>query len=71
MQRWECYRDLMDGLKDGLKDALSGMPRSSNSNRSHCYCYAYDDGYTSAKTLRAKPRDTVAEELAIKYDMAQ
>ena len=68
MQRWECYSDMIQGGLDGIKDALSGMPRSSNSNRSHSYCYAYGDGYTTAKTLRSKPRDKEAEELAIKAD---
>lgn len=52
-----------------MNDALSGLPRSGNANRSHSYCLAYGDGYTSAKTLRARPRDKVAEELAIKADM--
>jgi len=69
MQRWECYSDMIQGGLDGIRDALVGAPRSSNANRSHSYCYAYGDGYTSARTLKAKPRDTVAEELAIKADM--
>lgn len=69
MQRWECYSDMIQGGLDGIKDALSGLPRSTNANRSHSYCYAYGDGYTSAKTLKALPRDKGAEELAIKADM--
>jgi hypothetical protein len=69
MQRWECYSDMIQGGLDGMKDALSASPRATNSNRSHSYCLAYGDGYTSAQTLRAKPRDKVAEELAIKADM--
>lgn len=69
MQRWECYSDMIQGGIDGIKDALAGMPRSGNANRSHSYCYAYGDGYISAKTLRSRPRDTVAEELAIKADL--
>ena len=69
MQRWECYSDMIEGGLDGINDALSGLPRASNANRSHSYCYAYADGYTSAKTLRAKPRDKAGEELAIRADM--
>lgn len=69
MQRWECYSDMIQGGLDGINDALSGLPRSANANRSHSYCLAYLDGYTSAKTLKARPRDKVAEELAIKADM--
>lgn len=69
MQRWECYSDMIQGGLDGIRDALSGAPRASNSNRSHSYCYAYGDGYATAKTLKSKPRDKVAEELAIKADM--
>lgn len=69
MQRWECYSDMIQGGLDGIRDALEGLPRSSNVNRSHSYSYAYGDGYTSAKTLKAKPRDKVAEELAIKADI--
>ncbi len=68
MQRWECYSHMIDGGLDGIKDALSGLPRASNANRSHSYCYAYNDGYTSAKTLKSTPRDKVAEDLAIKAD---
>ena len=70
MKRWECYSDMIQGGTDGIRDALEGFPRSSNVNRSHSYAYAYNDGYTSAKTLRSKPRDKAAEELAIKADMA-
>lgn len=69
MQRWECYSDMIQGGLDGIKDALDGMARSENANRSHSYCLAYADGYRSAKTLKALPRDKVAEELAIKADM--
>ena len=69
MQRWECYRDMMAGLLDGMRDGLSGAPRSSNANRSHSYAFAYGDGYTSASTLKAKPRDPIGEELAFKADM--
>lgn len=69
MQRWECYSDMIQGGLDGIKDALSGLDRSTNANRSHSYCFAYADGYTTAKTLKSKPRDKVAEELAIKADM--
>ena len=65
----ECYCDMIQGGLDGMNDALSGLPRSGNENRSHSYSYAYSDGYTSAQTLRARPRDKVAEELAIKVDM--
>lgn len=68
MQRWECFSDMIQGGLDGINDALSGQPRASNVNRSHSYCYAYADGYTGAKTLRALPRDKVAEELVIKAD---
>lgn len=68
MKRWECYSEMIQGGLDGVKDALSGSPRATNANRSHSYCYAYGDGYTSAATLKSKPRDTVAEELAIKAD---
>lgn len=69
MKRWECYSDMIQGGLDGINDALSGLPRSANANRSHSYAYAYGDGYTGAKTLRSKPRDKVAEELAISADM--
>lgn len=69
MQRWECYSDMIQGGLDGMKDALSGLPRSSNANRSHSYCLAYGDGFDSAQALKARPRDKVAEELAIKADM--
>lgn len=68
MQRWECYSAMIQGGLDGINDALSGIPRCANANRSHSYRYAYGDGYTSAKTLKAKARDKVAEELAIKAD---
>lgn len=69
MQRWECYSEMIQGGLDGIKDALSGADRSTNANRSHSYCLAYADGYTSAKLCKALPRDWVAEELAIKADM--
>lgn len=69
MQRWQCYSEMIDGGLDGMKDALAGLPRSSNANRSHSYCYAYADGYTSASKLKSIPRDKAAEELAIKADM--
>lgn len=71
MKLWECYSDMMQGLLDGMRDALSGLPRAGNANRSHSYCFAYGDGYTSAKTLKAKPRDPVGEMLAIKADMGE
>jgi len=60
---------MIQGGLDGIKDALDGSQRAANANRSHSYCYAYGDGYTSAKTLKSRPRDKVAEELAIKADM--
>lgn len=68
MERWECFSDMVAGGIDGLRDGLAGSPRSSNANRSHSYAYAYGAAYTSALTRKAKPRDRVAEELAIKAD---
>jgi len=68
MQRWECFSDMIAGHLDGMKDGLSGVSRSSNANRSHSYAFAYGESYTSAQTRKAKPRDRVAEELAIKAD---
>lgn len=70
MKIWECYSDMVQGMLDGMKDGLAGVPRASNRNRSHSYSYAYSDGYTSALTRKAKPRDPVAEELAMKADGA-
>ncbi|NOU05175.1 MAG: hypothetical protein HOO99_03225 [Hyphomicrobiaceae bacterium] len=69
MQRWECYSDMIQGGLDGMRDALANVQRSSNANRSHSYCLAYGDGYTSAQTLKARQRDKTAEELAIRADM--
>ena len=69
VKKWECYRDMMHGLLDGMTDAISGLPRSSNANRSHSYSFAYSDGYRSAKTGVAVKRDIVGEELAIKADL--
>ena len=69
MKKWECYRDMMQGLLDGMTDALSGLPRSSNANRSHSYGFAYSDGYRSATIGIAVKRDIVGEELAIKADL--
>ena len=70
MQRWQCYGDMIEGGLDGIKDALSGAPKSANANRSHSYRYSYADGYDSAKTIKAKPRDKSAEEAAIAADLA-
>jgi hypothetical protein len=69
MQRWECFSDMLAGAIDGMKDGLAGVPRASNANRSHSYSLAYGDAYAGAITRKAKPRDRVAEELAIKADM--
>lgn len=68
VKKWECYRDMMHGLLDGMTDALSGLPRSTNANRSHSYSFAYADGYRSAATRVPVKRDPVGEELAIKAD---
>jgi hypothetical protein len=67
---WECYSDMIQGLLDGMKDGLAVVPPASNRNRSHSYCLAYSDGYTSALEKRAKRRDPVAERLAMKADGA-
>ena len=69
VKKWECYRDMMHGLLDGMTDALSGLPRSTNANRSHSYSFAYADGYRSAATRVAVKRDLVGEDLAIKADL--
>ena len=71
MKKWECYRDMMHGLLDGMTDALSGLPRSTNANRSHSYSFAYADGYRSAATRVSVKRDLVGEELAIKADLGE
>ena len=71
VKKWECYRDMMHGLLDGMTDALSGLPRSSNANRSHSYSFAYADGYRSASTRVSVKRDLVGEELAIKADLGE
>jgi hypothetical protein len=69
MQRWECYSEMIQGGIDGMRDALAGAPRSTNANRSHSYCYAYGEGYASGERRVSRPRDRVAEELAIAADI--